>query len=91
MTNLRSNDCAGSDAFNRSDRVINDSDSGLWFFRTREGNSIGPFRYRSEAEEMLARFVSQLQEANSRETAATKLHFRIQSSPRVPESGLTVS
>lgn len=34
----------------------------LWYFRTGEGTEIGPFRYRSEAETGLQRFLSKLQE-----------------------------
>jgi hypothetical protein len=34
----------------------------LWYFKTREGDEIGPFRYRSEAESNLDRFMQQLKE-----------------------------
>lgn len=34
----------------------------LWYFRTGEGTEIGPFRYRSEAETGLQRFLGNLQE-----------------------------
>lgn len=44
----------------RSDRVY--SQQNLWYFKTREGEEIGPFRYRSEAESNLDRFLSQLKE-----------------------------
>lgn len=83
MITLRSNDCAGSAFFTRTDRVFNDFDSGLWYFRTREGNNIGPFRYRSEAEEMLCRFVSGVAQASAR--PMEKLRFRL--SPRLAEPG----
>lgn len=41
--------------------------SGLWYFRTREGEPIGPFRYRQEAEAMLARFLTRLRENEIRQ------------------------
>lgn len=44
----------------RSDRVY--SQQNLWYFKTREGDEVGPFRYRSEAESNLDRFLSQLKE-----------------------------
>ena len=74
---IRSNDCTASSQFSRSERIFNDLETGLWYFRTREGNNIGPFRYKTEAEEMLGRFLSGVQEA-SRETAVvSKLRFRV--------------
>ena len=33
----------------------------LWYFRTRDGDDVGPFRYRSEAENNLDRFMHQLE------------------------------
>lgn len=41
------------------DQVYTERD--LWYFRTSQGQEIGPFRYRSEAETGLQRFMSQLQ------------------------------
>ncbi len=32
----------------------------LWYFRTREGKEIGPFRYQSEAQSNLDRFLADL-------------------------------
>jgi hypothetical protein len=75
MITLRSNDFAGSSFFTRTDRIFNDCDSGLWYFRTREGSDIGPFRYRSEAEAMLGRFIIGVSEARS--TPIEKLRFRL--------------
>ena len=34
----------------------------MWYFRTQEGETIGPFRYRSEAESNLSRFMKRLEE-----------------------------
>ncbi|MDG2420242.1 MAG: DUF6316 family protein [Gammaproteobacteria bacterium] len=33
----------------------------VWYFRTEDGETIGPFRYRSEAESNLDRFLKQLE------------------------------
>ncbi len=45
--------------------------SGLWYFRTREGDPIGPFRYRDEAEAMLTRFLHRIREAELRQRQRT--------------------
>ena len=87
MKMLRSNDCAASSQFSRTDRIYNDLETGLWYFRTREGNDIGPFRYRTEAEEMLARFLSGVQEASREAGAVNKLRFRMASVPRDVDPG----
>ncbi len=44
----------------RSERVFSDQD--LWYFKTREGEDVGPFRYRSEAESNLDHFMLQINE-----------------------------
>lgn len=44
---------------NRSERIFSQQD--LWYFKTREGNEVGPFRYRSEAQSHLERFMEQLE------------------------------
>lgn len=65
----------GMTSHERSDRLF--SMSGLWYFRTREGKDVGPFRYRCEAEAMLTRFIdetSRLQQQSS--MMPHKLHFR---------------
>lgn len=59
----------------RSDRLFHQA--GLWYFRTREGNDVGPFRYRDEAELMLTRFVRELAEKQQEALASVKPHFRI--------------
>ena len=83
MMKLRSNDGAGSNPYQRSDRIFSDYDSGLWYFRTREGNNIGPFRYRCEAEEMLLRFINGVQAAEREDPGGEKLRFRHNPVPRV--------
>lgn len=61
--------------FFRSDRLFDDG--GLWYFRTREGNDVGPFRYRDEAELMLTKFVQELLDNQQQALASSKPHFRI--------------
>jgi hypothetical protein len=85
MNTLRSKDCAGLEWFARADRMFNDPDSGLWYFHTREGNDIGPFRYRSEAEEMLKRFIAGIEAAAVKASTIEKLRFRPGVVPRVSE------
>lgn len=57
----------------RTDRFY--CDAGLWYFRTREGTDVGPFRYRCEAESMLVRFLQEVQE-KQQAVASVKPHFR---------------
>jgi len=59
----------------RSDRLF--SETGLWYFRTREGKSVGPFRYRDEAELMLTRFIQELIQREQEAMASLKPHFRV--------------
>lgn len=59
----------------RSDRLFHQS--GLWYFRTREGKDVGPFRYRDEAELMLTRFVRELAEQQQKALSSIKPHFRL--------------
>ncbi len=41
------------------DKIYTNED--LWYFDTEDGETVGPFRYRSEAENNLTRFLEQLQ------------------------------
>jgi hypothetical protein len=50
-------------------------DAGMWYFRTREGIDVGPFRYRCEAEAMFGRFMQEVQE-KQQVMASVKPHFR---------------
>ncbi len=86
MKTLRSNDRAGFDWSARTDRMFNDLESGLWYFRTREGNNIGPFRYKSEAEEMLCRFTEGVAAAAQKAATVEKLRFRPGAVSRVDET-----
>ena len=58
MTVRRQQDIPDSSTQNRTERVFSEND--LWYFKTREGDNVGPFRYRSEAESNLDRFMTQL-------------------------------
>ncbi|MDE0732084.1 MAG: DUF6316 family protein [Gammaproteobacteria bacterium] len=58
MTVSRQQDIPDSSTQNRTERVFSEND--LWYFKTREGDNVGPFRYRSEAESNLDRFMTQL-------------------------------
>ena len=59
MSNDRHKDNSQSPASDRSERVYSEQD--LWYFKTREGDEVGPFRYRSEAQSNLENFMEQLQ------------------------------
>ena len=60
MTESRQQDLPGDIPPERTDRVF--SEQNLGYFRTREGNTVGPFRYRSEAENNLDRFMTDLRD-----------------------------
>ena len=64
----------GMRSHDRSERLF--SQSGLWYFRTREGKDVGPFRYRCEAESMLTRFIDETSRAQQNSMMPHKLHFR---------------
>lgn len=60
MSDQRSQDRSISPAPPRSERIYSEQD--LWYFRIREGDGVGPFRYRSEAQSNLERFMERLRE-----------------------------
>ncbi|MCB1669542.1 MAG: DUF6316 family protein [Gammaproteobacteria bacterium] len=60
IDSVRSKDTTLTKAPPRTERIF--SDDELWYFRTREQAQIGPFRYRSEAQSSLERFLRELQE-----------------------------
>lgn len=60
MSNFRQHDRLKSSAPDRSDRIFTQQD--LWYFKIREGDEIGPFRYRSEAQTNLECFMEQLRD-----------------------------
>ena len=60
MSNSRQYKQLVSDNPDSSDRIF--SQQNLWYFQTQEGNQIGPFRYRSEAQSNLDQFMRQLKE-----------------------------
>lgn len=69
----RSTDADASE-HQRSDRLF--QQQGMWFFKTREGKDVGPFRYRGEAELMLTRFVQEVAAKEEALLARAKPHFR---------------
>lgn len=76
MTSLRRNDHFDHANPVRSERIF--SASGLWYFRTREGRDIGPFRYESEARQMLNQYVQDMQSAERQAASqSAKPHFRL--------------
>ena len=58
MSNSRQYKQLVSDNPDSSDRLF--SQQNLWYFQTQEGDQIGPFRYRSEAQSNLDQFMRQL-------------------------------
>ena len=75
MTSLRKQDKSDRVIPERTERVFDKG--GLWYFRTREGGNIGPFRYQSEARQMLQNFISNIQAAERAASSASKPHFRL--------------
>ena len=66
MSNSRQYKQIVSDNPDSSDRIF--SQQNLWYFQTQEGDQIGPFRYRSEAQSNLDQFMRQLKEKLREET-----------------------
>ncbi len=60
MTDIRQQDNPSKTPPARTERVFSEQD--LWYFRTRENEAIGPFRYRSEAESNLDKFMADLKD-----------------------------
>jgi hypothetical protein len=58
MSENRHKDDSQEPAPDRSERLFSDHD--LWYFKTREGDEVGPFRYRSEAQSNLESFMGEL-------------------------------
>ena len=66
MSNSRQYKQLVSDNPDSSDRIF--SQQNLWYFQTQEGDQLGPFRYRSEAQSNLNQFMRQLKEKLSQAT-----------------------
>ena len=66
MSNSRQYKQLVSDNPDSSDRIF--SQQNLWYFQTQEGDQIGPFRYRSEAQSNLDLIMRQLNEKLREET-----------------------
>ena len=60
MTDSRSVQEAGKTLVQTEDPIF--TSKNVWYFRTQTGDTVGPFRYRSEAESNLDRFMKQLKE-----------------------------
>jgi hypothetical protein len=60
MTDSRNKDRSEVPAPPRSERIFSQQD--LWYFKIREGDEVGPFRYKSEAQSNLERFMEKLEE-----------------------------
>lgn len=76
MTSLRKNDVNDNSPVYRSERIF--ESAGLWYFRSRENTEMGPFRYESEARQMLTQFIRDIQEADIQAALRTpKPHFRL--------------
>lgn len=76
MTSLRKNDVNDNSPVYRSERIF--ESAGLWYFKTRENTDMGPFRYHSEALQMLTQYVADAQTAELQATLQTpKPHFRL--------------
>jgi len=60
MPDNRRKDSSQTPAPDRSERIFSEQD--LWYFKIREGDEVGPFRYRSEAQSNLERFMEQLKD-----------------------------
>jgi hypothetical protein len=58
MSQSSNNDHSASSVAESTESVFCQKD--LWYFRTREGKEIGPFRYQSEAQSNLDRFLAEL-------------------------------
>ena len=58
MPDNRQKDNSNVPVPDRSERIFSEQD--LWYFKTREGDKVGPFRYRSEAQSNLENFMEQL-------------------------------
>lgn len=74
MSSLRKQDRSNDLVFDRTERIFDNG--GLWYFRTREGGNVGPFRYESEARQMLSNFISELQARERSAAKPEKLHLR---------------
>ncbi|MBL4821086.1 MAG: hypothetical protein JKY98_08895 [Gammaproteobacteria bacterium] len=60
MPSTRIHDQTITEAPARTERLF--SRDELWYFRTRENDRVGPFRYRSEAQSNLDKFLNELRD-----------------------------
>lgn len=87
MTSLRKDDQSKGSFHYRSERVYDEQ--GLWYFRTREGQNLGPFRYETEARQMLNNFINGIHQKKQQELQdAIKPQFRM-NPLEISDEGLT--
>ena len=87
MSSLRKHDSFTHTPFARSERIFDEK--GLWYFRTREGGQVGPFRYESEARQMLENFISEIQAKEAETAKPQKLHLRRSAIASIAEQIMT--
>lgn len=76
MTSLRKDDVKDDSPVYRSERIF--ESAGLWYFKTREDTDMGPFRYESEARQMLTQYIRDVQAAEMQVALQPpKPHFRL--------------
>ncbi len=63
MPLTRQQDATATTTQSRSERMYSEQD--LWYFKVREGDEVGPFRYRCEAESNLHHFIKRLKQEPS--------------------------
>jgi len=80
MTSLRKQDKSNRVIPERTERIFDNG--GMWYFRIREGGSVGPFRYQSEARQMLQNFIRDTQAVEAAASKARKPHFRLLATAR---------
>ena len=86
MTSLRKQDRSDRVIPERTERVFDKG--GLWYFRTREEGNMGPFRYQSEARQMLQNFIREIQATEAAAARSSKPHFRLNAIARNVGGGM---
>jgi Domain of unknown function (DUF6316) len=88
MANVRKSDRFETAQNSRSERIFNAA--SLWYFHTREGADVGPFRYESEARQMLGQFIRDMITTEAQtQSRAPKPHFRLSAIAETAERAFT--